>query len=103
LPVVSRHVAHVEGKGLPTPRRIRRQREILNALSLHYAALPRSAGGAPSQRLRPVASFGFSRRTSPEDAVAKLVAILNDVDPAWRSFVKVWDGVNGGVQHAVRG
>jgi hypothetical protein len=42
-------------------------------------------------------------RTSPEEAVAKLVELLDDVDTAWRSFVKVWDGVRGGVQHAVRG
>jgi hypothetical protein len=42
-------------------------------------------------------------RTSPEEAVARLVELLDDVDPAWRSFVKVWDGVRGGVQHAVRG
>jgi hypothetical protein len=92
----------IEGKGLPTPGRIRRQREILIALSKRYAALPKSAGGAPTQLLRPIASFGFSMRTSPEEAVAKLVELLDDVDPAWRSFVKVWDGVRGGVQHAVR-
>jgi hypothetical protein len=103
LRVVSRHVAHVEGKGLPTPGRVRRQRAILNALARRYAALPLSAGGAPAQRLRPIASFAFSTRSSPEEAVAKLVALLDDVDPAWRSFVKVWDGVRGGVQHAVRG
>lgn len=41
-------------------------------------------------------------RTSPEDAVAKLVLLLDDVDPQWRSFVKVWDGLRGGIQHAVR-
>lgn len=100
---VSRHVAHVEAKGLPTPRRIRRQRKILNALSKRYAALPRSAGGAPTRPLRPKARFGFSTRTGPEEAVAKLVKLLDDVDPTWRSYVKVWDGVRGGIQHAVRG
>jgi hypothetical protein len=42
-------------------------------------------------------------RTPPEDAVARLVAILDQVDPQWRSFVKVWDGVRGGVADAVRG
>jgi hypothetical protein len=42
-------------------------------------------------------------RTTPEDAVGKLVALLDDVDPHWRSFVKVWDGVRGGIAHAVRG
>jgi hypothetical protein len=41
-------------------------------------------------------------RTSPEDAVAKLVTLLDGVDPQWRSFLKVWDGVRGGIQHAVR-
>jgi hypothetical protein len=100
---VSRHVAHVEAKGLPAPWRIRRQWEILDALSGRYAALPKSAGGAPAQRLRPIASFGFSTRTSPEEAVATLVKLLDDVDPAWRSYVKVWDGVRGGIKHAVRG
>lgn len=72
------------------------------ALSERYAALPASSGGAPPQRLRPIASFAFSMRTSPEDAVAKLVLLLDDVDPQWRSFVKVWDGLRGGIQHAVR-
>jgi len=99
---MSRHVAHVEGKGLPTPGRIRRQRKILNALSERYTALSESAGGAPAQGLRPIATFGFSTRTSPEDAVAKLVELLDDADPGWRSFVKVWDGVRGGIQHAVQ-
>jgi len=28
-------------------------------------------------------------RTPPEDAVARLVALLDEVDPEWRSFVKV--------------
>jgi hypothetical protein len=41
-------------------------------------------------------------RTPPEDAVAKLVALLDEVDPEWRSFVKVWDGVRGGIDNAVR-
>jgi hypothetical protein len=38
-------------------------------------------------------------RTSPEDAVA----LLDEVDPQWRSFMKVWDGVRDGMTHAVRG
>jgi hypothetical protein len=100
---VSRHVAHVEAKGLPTPGRIRRQRRILAALSDRYTALDADAGGAPSQLLRPMASFGFSMRTEPEEAVRKLVAFLDDIDPEWRSFVKVWDGVHGGISDAVRG
>jgi len=100
---VSRHVAHVEARGLPTPARVRRQRAILAQLSERYAALPRSAGGAPSSPLRPMASFGFSTRTSPETAVATLVSLLDDIDPQWRSYVKVWDGVRGGIAHAVRG
>ena len=88
--------------GLPTPRRIGRQRRILRALSQRYRALPESAGGAPDQPLRPIASFGFSMRTTPEEAVATLVAVLDDVDPQWRSFVQVWDGVRGGFRDAVR-
>lgn len=101
-PDVSRHVAHAEAHGPPTPARVHRQRRILAALSAHYAALSRSAGGAPSSRLRPIASFGFSMRTPPEEAVAKLVTLLDEVDPQWRAFVKVWDGVRGGLDNAVR-
>jgi hypothetical protein len=100
---MSRHVAHVEARGLPTPGRIRRQRRILVALSARYTALNPDAGGAPDQLLRPMASFAFSMRTEPEDAVQKLVALLDDVDPEWRSYVKVWDGLRGGITHAVRG
>ena len=99
---MSRHVGHVEAKGLPTPGRVRRQRRILAGLSSRYSALTPDAGGAPEQPLRPMASFGFSTRTSPEDAVRKLVALLDEVDPEWRSFVKVWDGVRGGIANAVR-
>jgi hypothetical protein len=28
-------------------------------------------------------------RASPEEAVTRLIELLDDVDPAWRSFVKV--------------
>jgi len=42
-------------------------------------------------------------RTDPEDAVRQLVELLDEVDPEWRSFVKVWDGVRGGIANAVRG
>jgi hypothetical protein len=100
--VVSRHVVHIEAKGMPTPGRIRRQRQILQGVSERYRALPEDAGGAPPQPIRPIASFGFSMRTTPEDAVAKLVAVLDEVDPEWRSFVQVWDGLRGGIDHAVR-
>jgi hypothetical protein len=100
---VSRHVAHVDAKGLPTPGRIRRQRRILAALSDRYAALAPDAGGAPKQPLRPIASFGFSTRISPDEAVSRLVALLDDVDPEWRAFVKVWDGVRGGIANTVKG
>ena len=100
---MSRHVVHVEARGLPTPGRIRRQKQIIAALSERYTALPRSAGGAPSSPGRPIASFGFSLKTTPEEAVEKLVALLNELDPQWRSFVKVWDGFRGGIRHAVRG
>ena len=73
------------------PRRVRRQRQILAALSERYAALtPRAR--FRSRRTRPMASFGFSMRTPPEEAMTKLVAYLDEVDPEWRSFVKVWDG-----------
>jgi hypothetical protein len=34
--------------------------------------------------------------------VATLVAHLDEVDPAWRSSAKVWDGVRGGIDDAVR-
>ena len=57
---VSRHVVHVEAKGLPTPGRLHRQRRIIAALSEQDASLDASAGGAPSTWLRPIASFGFS-------------------------------------------
>jgi hypothetical protein len=88
---------------MPTPSRIGRQRRILTALAERYPALAPDAGGAPASAFRPIASFGFSMRTPPEDAVARLVALLDQVDPQWRSFVKVWDGVRGGVADAVRG
>jgi hypothetical protein len=42
-------------------------------------------------------------RTPPEEAVAKLVALLDEVDSDWRAYVKVWDGVRGGIANAVRG
>jgi hypothetical protein len=86
---MSRHVVHVEAKGIPTRSRIKRQRQILDGLSSRYPALPESAGGAPPQLLRPIASFAFSMHTSPEEAVAKLAALLDDVDAEWRSFVQV--------------
>lgn len=59
----------------------------------------------PDSRLRPGASFAFSKRTAEEDAVAKIVALLDDIDPRWREFVVVWgappesgglDGLNPG-------
>jgi hypothetical protein len=95
---------------LPHPDAADRRRSLLP-----HRRVPRSRSARPPRlhvlmggpgsrrRLRPIASFAFSMRTSPEEAVAKLVELLDDVDPAWRSFVKVWDGVRGGVQHAVRG
>jgi hypothetical protein len=67
------------------------------------APCPPMPGGAPAQPLRPIASFGFSMRTTPEEAVATLVAVLDEVDPEWRSFVQVWDGLRGGVANPVRG
>ena len=63
---------------------------------------PQDAGGAPAQLLRPIASFGFSMRMTPEEAVARLAAVLDEVDPEWRSFVQVWDGLRGGIANAVQ-
>jgi hypothetical protein len=103
LGLVSRHVVHVEAKGMPTPGRVRRQRRILDGVSQRYRALSEDAGGAPAQLLRPIASFGFSMRTTPEEAVATLGAVLDEVDSEWRSFVQVWDGLRGGIADAVRG
>jgi hypothetical protein len=68
------------------------------SLSRRYP--PATWGG--KGRARPRASYAFSKRTSPEDAVSKLVVVLNEVDPEWRSFVKVWDGGRGGIANAVR-
>jgi hypothetical protein len=42
-------------------------------------------------------------RTTPEEAVGKLVAVLDEVDTEWRSFVQVWDGLRGGIADTVRG
>jgi hypothetical protein len=92
----------VEAKGLPTPRRVRRQRRILGRLSARYRPLLPCAGGVSTSRLRPAASFGFSKRTPREEAVAKLVAYLDDVDPEWRSYLKVWDGGPRALDDAVR-
>lgn len=92
-----RHVAHVESKGLPTPGRVRRQRQILVSLSRRYP--PETWGGRG--RARPRASYAFSKRTSPEQAVSKLAALLDDVDPEWSSFVKVWDAFHDGNAPAI--
>jgi hypothetical protein len=91
-----RHVVHVEGKGVPWPFRVRRQRRILRALSVRYR------GGVSTSRLRPARSYGFSTRTEPEEAVARLAVHLDAVDAEWRSFVRVWDGSPDGKDQAVR-
>lgn len=85
-----RHVRHVSGRGLPTPRRLRRQRAILAALAGRYPPLSEDAGGAPMLRLLPIRTFAFSKRTSGTEAVAKLSRLLDEVDPRWRRYVKVW-------------
>jgi hypothetical protein len=77
---------------------VRRQRQILVSLSERYR--PETWGGRG--RSRPRASYAFSKRTSPEDAVSKLVTLLDEVDPEWRSYVTVWDGGRGGIADAVR-
>jgi hypothetical protein len=88
---VPRHVAYVGPKGLPTPWGVRRQRRILASLCERYRPLHETDGGGSATRFRPARGFGFSLRTSPDDAGAKLVALLDDIDPDWRSFLKVRD------------
>jgi hypothetical protein len=86
---MSRHVAYVEAYGVPTPESRQRQREIISAASAQYRPLPdASPGSDPSL----IAGFAFSTRTSAPDALARLVGILDAVDPDWRGYVRVWDG-----------
>jgi hypothetical protein len=85
-----RHVRHVSARGFPTPGRLRRQRAIIAALAERYPVLPEDARGVGTFRLRPMASFAFSNRTSAVDAVAKLVSLLDEIDPRWRRHVRVW-------------
>jgi hypothetical protein len=40
-------------------------------------------------------------RTPPEDAVARIVRALDDVDQRWRDDLKVWDGFR--VETTIRG
>jgi hypothetical protein len=94
---VSRHVVHVEAAGIPTPSRWRRQRSVLDELCRRYRTSP----GMRSSGLRPRASFDFSTRTSPEQAVLRMLALLDEIDAGWRRDFRVWDGFPGGVSPAV--
>jgi hypothetical protein len=102
LRLVSRHVLHVEAKGLPFPWRVRRQRALLSALAQVHRPLYSAGGGWSGKLLRPARSFAFSVRTTPEDAVATIAGALDDVDTSWRRYLKVWDGFPNGVGRAVR-
>jgi len=96
---VPRHVIHVESHGFPTPLRLRRQRQALDALCENYPALLEARR---PRGLSPRASFGFSTRTSAGEAVANLAARLDTVSPGWRSYLMVWDGFPGGMATAAR-
>lgn len=86
---MTRHVAHVEGRGVPTPARVRRQRSILRAVVKEYPALPDYSSQPP---WRPIAGFAFPTRTGARDAVARLERALDAADTEWRKYVRVWDG-----------
>jgi hypothetical protein len=72
---------------------------MLDEVCRRYRVLP----GMRSDGLRPRASFDFSTRTSPEEAVSRLVALLDEIDARWRRDLTVWDGFRGGIDQAVRG
>lgn len=88
---MSRHIVHVEARGLPTTRRAKRQRRILNALSARCAPLPATAGGAPDRPRRPVRSFAFSMRAAPHHALEYIEYLLDECDPHWRRYVRAWN------------
>lgn len=86
---MSRHVAYIEAHGSATPARRERQRRIIAAASREYRPLPEAP---PHHDPSLIAGFAFSTRTSAEDALARLVGILDTVDPDWRDYVRAWDG-----------
>jgi hypothetical protein len=86
---MTRHVAHIEAYGGRSPERVARQRAIIEAAGRQYRPLP---DPPPHDEDRPIASFGFSTRTSRNDAFARLSGILDTTDPEWRDYVRVWDG-----------
>jgi hypothetical protein len=86
---MSRHVAHVEAHGSSSPESRQRQRAIISAACAQYRPLPDAPPGSDPSL---IAGFAFSTRTSAPDALARLVGILDAVDPDWRSDVRVWDG-----------
>jgi hypothetical protein len=87
--VVSRHVAHIEAHGRSTPERRHRQRKIIAAASQEYRTLPEAPANVDPSL---IASFAFSTKTTAADALARLVGILDGVDPEWRDYVRAWDG-----------
>jgi hypothetical protein len=98
-----RHVIHVAAVGLPTPRRLKRQRALLAALAELYRPLDQEDGGGSLRGIRPGFNFGVAKRTPPEDAVSKFAGLLDGIDARWRSYVRVFDRSRGGVDHEVRG
>jgi hypothetical protein len=71
-------------------------------LAERYRPLDESDGGGSGVGLRPAHTLGFSVRTTPDDAVARVAELLDGIDTEWRRYVKVWDGYRGGPDHAVR-
>lgn len=87
--MVSRHVAYIEAHGPPTPVRRERQRAIIAAASLEYRPLLEAP---PRHDPSLIAGFAFSTKTNAQDALARLVGILDRVDPEWREYMRAWDG-----------
>jgi hypothetical protein len=82
---------------------VRRQRALLAGVARDYRPLGPDAGGWIGTRLRPAQSCAFSLRTTPEDAVTRIVAALDELDTGWRKYLKVWDGFPHGLDSEVRG
>jgi hypothetical protein len=84
-----RHVAYIEAIGARTPERRERQRAIIAAAGREYRPLP---DAPPHHDPSLIAGFAFSTRASAQDAIDRLVGILDGVDAEWRDFVRAWDG-----------
>ena len=89
MSVVSRHVAYIEAHGARTQERREHQRAIIAAAGREYRPLP---DAPPQHDSSLIAGFAFSTKTTAPDALARLVGILDGVDPDWRGFVRAWDG-----------